>query len=217
MMLPVGACAPDLTLPDEQGEPIVFSQLYKQPLVLLFVRHLGCPFCRDQLLEMRDGYERIRAAGGEVAAVTMGTIEQAARIKQSLGLPFTCLADSQQEAYRAFEIPRGSLSQVAGPSIWGPGLAALRRGGLGVPRGDLLQLQATLVIDGEGIVRYVHHPQRLGRPSQCRRHHRDGRVCQFGSDLFNFFSQHETVLFRCGRCAWIPRVPMAKRVNLAIG
>ncbi len=40
--LEVGQTAPDLTLPDDQGQSVQLSDLWaKQPLVLLFVRHFG--------------------------------------------------------------------------------------------------------------------------------------------------------------------------------
>lgn len=38
----VGDPAPDLSLPDQDGEEIRFSNLWhRQPLILVFLRHLG--------------------------------------------------------------------------------------------------------------------------------------------------------------------------------
>jgi peroxiredoxin len=157
-MLSPGDNAPDLRIPDQDGVPRQLSELWRRPLALFFVRHLGCPFCREHLHEVRDEYEKFQAAGGDVVAVTMGTPEQTAAFRASLRLPFLCLADEKQEAYRAFEVPRGSVSQVAGPAVWGAGLKALLRGGIGVPQGDVQQLQSTVVVDSHGVVRYIHRP-----------------------------------------------------------
>jgi peroxiredoxin len=158
-MLNPGDKAPDVVLLDEQGEPVRLSDLWHRPLALFFVRHLGCPFCREHLHDVRDEYERFQTAGGQVAAVTMATPEQAGSFRKSQRLPFACLSDEKREAYEAYDVPRGSMLQVAGPGVWGAGLKALVRGGLGVPQGDVQQLQSTVVIDTGGVVRYVHRPK----------------------------------------------------------
>jgi len=38
----VGALAPDVTLPDQDGAPVAFSALWaRQPTVFVFLRHFG--------------------------------------------------------------------------------------------------------------------------------------------------------------------------------
>lgn len=155
-MLSPGDAAPDVALHDHTGRAVQLSELWRQPVVLFFERHLGCPFCREHVADVRDDYERFRAAGAEVAVVTMGTPEQAAAFREERSLPFTCLSDPEQQAYRAFEIPRGGMSQIAGPAVWGAGLRATLRGGVRQPQGDLQQLHGVVVVDGRGVVRYVH-------------------------------------------------------------
>jgi peroxiredoxin len=40
--LQAGDAAPDLSLPDYQGHPVMLSEFWlKQPIVLLFLRHFG--------------------------------------------------------------------------------------------------------------------------------------------------------------------------------
>lgn len=42
MTISLGSSAPDLTLPDDAGEEVHFSDVWRrQSLVLLFVRHFG--------------------------------------------------------------------------------------------------------------------------------------------------------------------------------
>lgn len=152
--------APLLTLDDHTGRPTELADLWRdRPLVLLFIRHFGCPFCREHLADVRDRYREFVDAGGEVAAVTMGTPERAAAFREQHRLPFTCFADRQQRAYAAFGVPRGNWSQVAGPGVWAAGIKAIARAGFGKPVGDIQQLHAEFVIDMDGIVRMAFLPK----------------------------------------------------------
>ncbi len=115
---------------------------------------------------MRKDQQRFEQAGGRVGVVTMGTPEQAAAFRQRRELTFPCLADPDREAYRAFGLGRGTLGQIAGPAVWGAGIKALARGGIGVPVGDTMQMPGAFIIDREGVVRWVHYPaNQAERPS----------------------------------------------------
>ena len=103
-----------------------------------------------------DDYARANIA---MAIVMMGAVEKVAAIKEKFKVPFICLADPEQETYRAFEIPRGGLLSIAGPRIWLAGLRALFRGGMGRPGPDVHQMHAAVVIDTGGIVQLVHYPR----------------------------------------------------------
>ena len=91
--------------------------------------------------------------------VMMGEVDQVAALKEKLRAPFTCLSDPDQVAYKAFEVPRGSLSAIAGPRVWLPGLRALFRGGMGKPGDDIFRLHGSFAIDQSGIVQLAHHPR----------------------------------------------------------
>lgn len=107
---------------------------------------------------MRRDYEKFRSAGLDVAAVTMGTPQQAAGFQRRMELPFACFADPHQMAYKAFGVPRGSLAQIAGPAIWGRSLKSLIRWGAGRPVGDPFQLHGAFVVDRDGVIRFIHRP-----------------------------------------------------------
>ncbi|QDU98422.1 peroxiredoxin-like family protein [Lignipirellula cremea] len=155
-----GDQAPSVTLPDTTGADVALADLWaERPLALLFMRHLGCALCREQVDDLRRDYADIQKVGG-AAIVTMGTVEQTAAFKANRSLPFPCFSDPDQAAYRAFAVPRGTVVQVAGPAMWGGAIRALCRSGLGKPAGDLRQLQAAFVIAQGGrleLVRYSQH------------------------------------------------------------
>ena len=155
--LSVGDRAPDATLPDDLNRPTRLSELWRQqPIVLVFVRHSGCTLCLDHAVVLREANDEIQAAGAEVVLVTMDDPERLHAFKARWQLPFVCLADPRQEAYRAFQCPRGSLWQVAGPAMWWRAIKSLFRHGAGLVRSDPMQLPGSFVIDREGVVRFAH-------------------------------------------------------------
>lgn len=155
--LSVGDPAPDFVLPDDRGQPIRLSDLWRQrPIVLVFVRHSGCTLCLDHAVVLRNVSPEIQAAGGDVVLVTMDDPEHLHVFKQRWQLPFVCLADPQQVGYRAFGCPRGSLFAIAGPAMWWRAIKSLFRHGAGRVRGDPWQLPGSFVIDTDGRLQFVH-------------------------------------------------------------
>ena len=72
-------------------------------------------------------------------------------------VPFETFADPERTAYRLYNLPRGSIRQVAyDPRVIAAGIAAAREGHIvGVPMGDGMQLPGSFVIK-DGIVVYAH-------------------------------------------------------------
>ncbi|UUO06539.1 AhpC/TSA family protein [Blastopirellula sp. J2-11] len=158
--LMIGAAAPKVTVQDCQGSPVALADRWSQrPLLIQFARHLGCTFCRDRAKQLKLDYPEIQQHGGDVVFITMGTHERAQQLQDGMQLPFDVLVDPHRAAYQAYRVPRGSMSQVAGPQVWLPGLNAVIRSGFGKPTGDLLQLQGTFVVDAAGILRLAHVPR----------------------------------------------------------
>jgi peroxiredoxin len=108
------------------------------------------------VVDVQGDHDRFQGAGGAVALVTMGTVAKTAAFRSRFGLTFTCFADSEHAAYRAYELPLGRTSQIAGPAVWAAGLRSFLRAGLGKPVGDVRQMPATLVIDSGGVIRFRH-------------------------------------------------------------
>ena len=157
MTMSVGDHAPDVTLPDDHNQPTRLSELWqRQPIALVFVRHSGCTLCLDHAVAMREAYPEIQAIGAEVVLVTMDDPVRLHAFKEHWELPFVCLADPQQEGYRAFQCPRGSWLEVAGPVMWWRAIKSLFRHGAGLVRGDPRQLPGSFVIDCKGILRFAH-------------------------------------------------------------
>ncbi|TWT32683.1 peroxiredoxin-like family protein [Blastopirellula retiformator] len=158
--LVVGDVAPQVKVQSCQGESVALADRWsKQPLLIQFARHLGCPFCRDRAQQLKLDYEEIAQHQGNVVFITMGPQERAQQLQESMQLPFDVLVDPYRTAYQAFRVPRGGFSEIAGPRVWLPGLSALLRSGIRAPGDDLVQLQGTFVVDSQGVIRLVHLPR----------------------------------------------------------
>lgn len=116
------------------------------PVALVFLRHLGCVFCREQVATLRDALP-----DANVAFVTMAEPRLAARFRAWMRSPHPFLCDPDRALYRAFGLERGSPGVVLAPRVLARGLSALRAGHRqGLPAGDVWQLGGTFVMDGEG-------------------------------------------------------------------
>ena len=126
-------------------------------LILVFLRHYGCPLCREQVAALRDHYAAFQAEGIAVAAVGQGTPRDARRFGEQMSAPFPILSDADRAAYAAYGLMDGTVEQVYSAT---PGLrlaAAMLRGHL--PHrtiGSVRQLPGTFVIDRNGIIRMAH-------------------------------------------------------------
>ena len=166
--LQVGGQAPDMECILCDGKQIRLSDLWaKQKLLLAFTRHLGCTFCREQLLSLKDHYQSLRAAGIEVLAVTMRSPESTLPLQRKLELPFPCACDPQLALYRAYQTRKGSYWRILGPSIWGRAIRSLTRHGMGVPAGDITQLHAHVLMDVGGKVLFTHYPETSAEQISC--------------------------------------------------
>ena len=94
-ILPVGAIAPEFTLPDASGRPVRSADLLALgPLVLNFFRGRWCAYCVTELEAWRDLYPSLREAGALLAAIGPQTARQSDFMVGQHGLPFPVLTDS---------------------------------------------------------------------------------------------------------------------------
>ena len=93
-ILPVGAIAPEFTLPDASGRPVRSADLLALgPLVLDFFRGRWCAYCVTELEAWRDLYPTLRESGALLAAIGPQTARQSDFMVGQHGLPFPVLAD----------------------------------------------------------------------------------------------------------------------------
>ena len=124
------------------------------PVLVLFVRHAGCVFCREALSDLaqqRDAFER---EGLTLAIVHMSPPLEATEFFAEYKLQDAHrFSDPSCQLYRAFGLERGSLVQLMGPRVWWRGFLAWRKGyGFSGLRGDGFQLGGAFLLHEGKIV-----------------------------------------------------------------
>lgn len=132
----------------------------RQPLMLFFLRHTGCPFCRESLARLAQLRRQIEANGTTLVLIHMSSDSHASKFLSRFGLAdVPAISDPRRSLYRAFGLRRGSPWQVAGPQLWRRGFPLLLRRGqsLSPKGGDLFQLSGMfLVFHGHVIRTFLH-------------------------------------------------------------
>jgi len=83
------------------------------PAVIVWLRHFGCVFCREQVAEIRANRKEIEALGGGIAFVGNGTARAAAWFQKRYAPDSRVLTDPDLVSYRA---PGARASVHSGPA-----------------------------------------------------------------------------------------------------
>jgi peroxiredoxin len=137
------------------------------PVLLVFLRHSGCPFCREALSDLARQRREIEAHGARLVLVHMGTEENSLGFFRKYGLQeVPRLSDPERALYRAFGLKRGSLTDLFGPKVWWRGFQAgiLGRHGMGHRVGDAFQMPGVFLLFHGEIVRGFRHQSAADRP-----------------------------------------------------
>ncbi len=144
----------------DQGDS-VFELSTKKPVLLVFLRHFGCIFCREALQDLSKLQSEIVEKGGHLVFVHMSdkkTAEQYFK-KYKLNDPFW-VADPDCYYYQEFGLMKGSLSQLFGFKTWVRGFdaAVIKGNGLSWKQlGDGFQMPGIFLIkNGEILYEFIH-------------------------------------------------------------
>lgn len=136
-------------------------------VLVLFLRHSGCTFCREALADLARDRAGLEAKGMGICLVHMSSEADAARTFDAYGLgDVPRISDPSRDLYRAFGLRRGRLLQLFGPScFWRGAYAALvQRHGIGGLDGDGAQMPGAFIVRDGRVVREFRHPSASSRP-----------------------------------------------------
>jgi peroxiredoxin len=138
-------------------------------LLLVFLRHTGCTFCREALADLRSSRDQIERHAS-IVLVHLGEEGSAQQVFRSYALgEVSRVSDPTRTLYRAFELRRGRFLELFGPSVWLPGVVALLRGhGVGMPEGDAFQMPGVFVVREGRVVAGRGHTTVATRPDYAR-------------------------------------------------
>ena len=143
-----------------QGENVA-ELSRRQPVLLVFLRHFGCTFCREALKDLSDRIKAIEAYGSKLVLVHMSDEETAEKYFAKYKLVGVAnVADPQCRFYQVFGLTQGTARQLFGLQSWIRGFQAGIIDGHGVgakQMGDGFQMPGVFVLqNGQIINRFVH-------------------------------------------------------------
>jgi peroxiredoxin len=141
------------------------SQL--SPILVVFLRHAGCTFCREALADLASQRKEIEATGTRLVLVHMGSENQAEPFFRRFGLDDAPrVSDPGRTIYRAFGLRRGSFLMLFGPKVWIRGFEAaiVKKHGLGRLAGDGFQMPGVFVVFHGTVLRSYRHHSSADRP-----------------------------------------------------
>jgi alkyl-hydroperoxide reductase/thiol specific antioxidant family protein len=139
----------------------------RSPVLLVFLRHLGCVFCRETLADIASRQEFLKERNIRPVLAHMGQEEDAAGIFRKYGLVDALrVSDPSQDLYRAFGLERGRLWQIFSPVVlWRMLVAGLFRGhGAGMPVGDAFQMPGVFLLHRGKVIMDFRHETIAARP-----------------------------------------------------
>lgn len=100
----VGQHAPEIELPDGNGETWKLSDQRGKTVVLLFYPGDETPVCTKQLCSVRDNWQRYLETGAEVVGINTDSIEKHRAFAANHQLPMRLLSDSSGSVVRAYDM-----------------------------------------------------------------------------------------------------------------
>lgn len=149
---------PDVRLWSPEGELSLSERWRATPLIVTFMRHFGCSFCREHLHNLSAADDRVRATGGRTIAIFQYEADATRDYCHGRGIEFECLGDPNLEAYAKLDLGTGSFRQLFGWKVIMRARSAYKVGGLGgTEGGDARLMPGTFVIDSDGGTAYAHY------------------------------------------------------------
>ncbi|HLR64703.1 MAG TPA: thioredoxin-dependent thiol peroxidase [Pseudogracilibacillus sp.] len=140
MTVEVGKEAPNFTLKDQDGKDVTLADYRGKNVVLYFYPKDMTPGCTTQACDFRDNYEAFADHDTVILGVSPDPIERHTKFIEKHLLPFTLLADEEQEVANLYEVWK--LKKNFGREYYG------------IER-------STFIIDKEGIVRSAERKVRV--------------------------------------------------------
>ena len=150
--LNVGAKAPEFSLKDSTGKLVSSKEMLKQgPMVLTFYRGSWCPFCNTYLRKLGQRMPDIKAAGGNLVAISVEDPDASMAVAKKNEVLFPVLSDPALSTARKF----GIVYQMAPETD-----ERYKKNGLDVAKHNAMEkpelpLAATYIINKKGVITYA--------------------------------------------------------------
>ena len=100
----VGDIAPEITLPDQNGKPVVLSELRGKTVALFFYPKADTPGCTVEACAFRDAQKSFDGADIVILGISPDTDKAQLKFAEKFDLPYRLLADAQHTAAEAYGV-----------------------------------------------------------------------------------------------------------------
>lgn len=137
----------------------------RSPVLVVFLRHSGCTFCRQALSDLASQRQQIEANGTKIALVHMGHEEPKELLDRYNLTDLHCFRDPVCALYEAFGLEMGGFRQLFGLTVWIRGVSAWFAGhGIGGLNGNGFRMPGSFLIHRGEILRAFRHSTAADRP-----------------------------------------------------
>lgn len=139
----------------------------QQPVLLVFLRHFGCTFCREALAEIAKQRDEIADNGTRIVLVHMVDEDTAHQNLNKYDLSdVQHISNPDRSLYTAFGLCKGSLNQLFGLTVILRSFSAgiIKGHSIGGFVGNALQMPGVFLIDKGMIVQSFTHHSAADRP-----------------------------------------------------
>ena len=144
----------------------------ESPILLIFLRHFGCSFCRQTLDDVSGIREQIEGRGVRPVFVHLGTPERAKPYFDYYHLSdIERVSDPEASLYASpvFQVPRKNVFiQCLVPAVWKAWLLGAAKHGTGMNKEDADQMPAVFYLRERGIAREYRYKTIADRPDYLK-------------------------------------------------
>jgi hypothetical protein len=142
------------------------------PVLLIFLRHFGCAFCRQTLEDVSKVRGELEASGVRPVFVHLGSPERAKPYFDYYQLSnVERVSNPDGSLYRepAFLLARASIFQLFRPAVWMAwARGALKKYGIGMVKEDVFQMPGVFLLRDRAVVRAYRHRTIADRPDYLK-------------------------------------------------
>lgn len=137
----------------DQNGVSIFEHSQAAPILIILLRHSGCPFCRRTLAEVASMTDAFANQGFSIGFVYLSGEEGMKKVLASYGLEhLPRFHDPETRLYRGLDLKRVSFRGLFNHRTWSKSFQIGFHHGLSWPDGDPLQLPGAFLIDQGAVV-----------------------------------------------------------------
>ncbi len=140
----------------------------EKPVLLVFLRHFGCVFCKEALCDLAKKKEQFEKKGTQIVFVHMSENDVADDYFIKFGLEgISHISDPMANYYKSFKLTKGTFTQLFGLQTWIRGYSLKKEGHqleMAANLGDSTQMPGFFLIQNGEISEQFIHKRASDRP-----------------------------------------------------